>query len=129
MFYATHKYLDKQQYNAMFNRKLPGPIYDQDGNSLGTGEGYKFQINNKIKSNMKVASEDSGAKVFLDLWHNNRDFYNFVTDESRMAAHFVKDKYKFKGYREAKRCWISCKTKTINQRIRTLKPFIACSTM
>ena len=102
MFYATHKVLDKQQYNALFNRKLPGPVYDDDGNSLGTGAGYKFKINNKLSQDIKVASEDSGAKVFLDLYSKNRDFYNFVTDKDRMESLFVSDKYKFKGYREAK---------------------------
>ena len=103
MFYATHKELDKQQYNALFNRKLPSPVYDDDGNSLGTGQGYKFKINNKLQQDIKVASEDSGAKVFLELYNKNRDFYNFVTDEGRMESLFVKDKYKFKGYRESKK--------------------------
>ena len=103
MFYATHKTLDKQQYNALFNRKLKEPIYDENGKKLGTDQGYKFKINNKISKNIKVASEDSGSKIFLDLWSQKRDFYNFVTDESRMASLFVKEKYKFKGYREAKK--------------------------
>lgn len=103
MFYATHKILDKHQYNALFNRKLKEPIYDENGKKLGTDQGYKFKINNKISQNIKVASEDSGSKIFLDLWSQKRDFYNFVTDETRMASLFVKDKYKFKGYREAKK--------------------------
>lgn len=103
MFYATHKELDKQQYNALFNRKLPSTVYDDNGNPLGTGEGYKFKINNKISQDIKVASEDSGARIFLDLYNKNRDFYNFVTDPNRMESLFVKDKYKFKGYRESKK--------------------------
>lgn len=102
MFYATHKALDKHQYNALFNSKLPSTVYDEGGNSLGTGAGYKFKINNKLSQDVKVASEDSGAKVFLDLYSKNRDFYNFVTDKDRMESLFVTDKYKFKGYREAK---------------------------
>ena len=102
MFYATHTYLDKQQYNALFNRKLSQPIFDENGNSLGTGDGYKFRIDNKLSETIKVASEDSGAKVFSDLYKNSRDFYNFVTDDTRMKSLFVKDKYKFKGYRESK---------------------------
>lgn len=93
MFYAAHTKLDKHQYNAWFNRKA---VID------GT-ETYKFKINNKIASDMKVASEDSGAKAFLKLYSQDRDFYNFVTDEKRMVSHFVQDKYKFKGYREAKK--------------------------
>lgn len=93
MFYASHTKLDNHQYDALFNRKA---VID------GT-ETYKFKINNKIASDMKVASEDSGAKAFLKLYSQDRDFYNFVTDENRMASHFVQDKYKFKGYREAKK--------------------------
>lgn len=102
MFYAAHTKLDKHQYNALFNRKIQMPLYDDDGNEIGTGESYKFKINNKVASDMKVASEDSGAKAFMQLYSKDRDFYNFVTDKSRMESHFVKDKYRFKGYREAK---------------------------
>ena len=54
------------------------------------------------RSDIKVASEDSGAEVFRHLYKKDRDFYNFVTDESRMQDYFVKDKYKFRGYREAR---------------------------
>lgn len=103
MFYATHKALDKQQYNALFNRKLPSTVYDDNGNSLGTGAGYKFRIDNKLAKDVKVASEDSGIKVFQSLYSSNRDFYNFVTDSKRMESLFVSDKYKFKGYRESKK--------------------------
>ena len=65
------------------------PIYDQDGNEIGTGQ-------------FKVASEDSGAKIFANLYKKDRDFYNFVIDSERMESYFVKDKYKFKGYRESR---------------------------
>lgn len=102
MFYAAHTPTDKHQYNALFNKKISIPLYDQNGNEMGTGDFYKFKINNKISKDIKVASEDSAARVFLNLYNKDRDFYNFVHDESRMESHFVKDKYKFKGYREAK---------------------------
>lgn len=101
MFYATHNVLDKHQYNALFNRPIPQTIYDDDGNPIGTGLFMKYRINNGIKSDMKVASEDSGAAIFSDLYKKDRDFYNFVTDAERMQSYFVSDKYKFKGYREA----------------------------
>lgn len=101
MFFAAYKYFDKHQYNAMFNKKVPQTIYDEDGNAIGTGEFLKFKINNNVKSDMKVASEDSGAEVFRQLYKNDRDFYNFVTDKSRMQECYPKDKYVFKGYREA----------------------------
>lgn len=102
MFYATHNVLDKHQYNALFNKKIPKTLYDTDGKSMGTGYCLKYQINNSLKKDMKVASEDSGAEIFRKLYKKDRDFYNFVTDEERMQNYFVEDKYKFKGYREAR---------------------------
>lgn len=102
MFYATHNVLDKHQYNALFNKKLPQTLYDENGQSIGTGMFMKWRINNSLKTDIKVASEDSGAEVFRSLYKKDRDFYNFVTDSSRMQSYFVDDKYKFKGYREAR---------------------------
>lgn len=102
MFYATHDNLDKHQYNALFNRKIPQTLYDENGNDIGTGYFMKYRIDNNIKSDLKVASEDSGAEIFRKLYKKDRDFYNFVTDSERMQNYFVKDKYKFKGYREAR---------------------------
>lgn len=102
MFYATHNVLDKHQYNALFNRKIPQIIYDEKGNAVGTGMFMKYRIDNSIKHDLKVASEDSGAEVFRQLYKKDRDFYNFVTDDERMQSYFVSDKYKFKGYRESR---------------------------
>lgn len=91
MFYAVSTNKDRHYYNAFFNKKV------SDGNKSF----YKFRIINKVKSDIDVASEDSGSKVFMELYSKNRDFYNFVRDPKRMESYFVKDKYKFKGYREA----------------------------
>lgn len=102
MFYATYKKLDKHQYNAMFNRKVKQEVLDEDGNAIGTGYFLKYKINNTANKDMMVASEDSGAKKFLDLYSKDRDFYNFVRNPERMQKYFVDDKYKFKGYREAR---------------------------
>lgn len=102
MFYATHDILDKHQYNALFNRPVPQTLYDEKGQAIGTGTCFKYRIDNKLKSNIKVASEDSGADIFMKLYKKDRDFYNFVTDSNRMENYFVKDKYKFKGYQESK---------------------------
>lgn len=102
MFFATHKALDRHQYNALFNRKVPMPIYDKDGNEIGTGQFLKYRVDNSLKSDVKVASEDSAAKIFQELYKKDRDFYNFVTDENRMQSYFVQDKFKFKGYRESR---------------------------
>ena len=101
MFYATHNSLDKHQYNVLFNRPIPQPVYDENGKQIGTGAFMKYRIDNSLKTDLKVASEDSGAEVFMNLYRKDRDFYNFVTDKDRMQSYFVKDKYKFKGYREA----------------------------
>ena len=102
MFYATHNVLDKHQYNALFNRPIPRTVYDENGNPIGTGNFMKYRIDNSLKKDIKVASEDSGAEVFRDLFKKDRDFYNFVMDEDRMQSYFVSDKYKFKGYREVR---------------------------
>ena len=102
MFYATHNVLDKHQYNALFNRPIPQTIYDEKGNPIGTGNFMKYRIDNSLKTDIKVASEDSGAEVFRELFKKDRDFYNFVMDEDRMQSYFVSDTYKFKGYREVR---------------------------
>lgn len=91
MFYAAYDKWDKHEYNALLNKKVEQPIYDKDGNMIGTGKFYKFRINNNVNKDIKVASEDSGTDAFINLYKNNRDFYNFVTDPERMQKHF--DKY------------------------------------
>lgn len=102
MFYATHKALDKHQYNALFNRKVPNDVYDKDGNKIGTNVMLKYRINNGLKQDIKVASEDSASDIFMNLYSKDRDFYNFVTDPERMRSYFVEDKYKFQGYKEVR---------------------------
>ena len=101
-FYAAYRTLDKHQYNALFNRPIPRELFDENGNSLGTGTFCKYKIDSKLAKDLKVASEDSAAEIFTSLYSKDRDFYNFVTDEKRMRSYFVSSKYKFKGYREAR---------------------------
>lgn len=92
MFYATHDKWDKHFYNAFFNKKLP----------IGSEKKVlKYRITNEAAKNVDIASEDSGANIFKDLYSKDRDFYNFISDKDRMRKMFVADKYKFKGYREA----------------------------
>lgn len=102
MFFAATNAWDKHQYNAMFNQPMPKDIKDENGKSIGNGFYCKYAINNKLASNVKVASEDSGARILGDLFKKNRDFYNFLTDKDRMQSYFVDSKYKFRGYREAR---------------------------
>lgn len=101
MFFAASDKLDKHQYNALFNKPIPQPIYDDDGNNIGNGQFLKYKIDTKLTKDIKVASEDSGAKIFRDLYKKDRDFYNFVTDPNRMISLYPKNKYVFKGYRES----------------------------
>lgn len=103
MFYAAYNKWDKHQYNALFNKPIPQDIFDKDGNKIGTGQCFKWKIDNALARDIKVASEDSGASEFAKLFKKDRDFYNFVTDKDRMRSYFVDDKYKFKGYREARK--------------------------
>lgn len=102
MFYSTHKKLDQYQYNALFNKPVKEVLYDENGNSIGSTKYLKYSITNIANKDIKVASEDSGAKAFKDLYSKDRDFYNFVTDPNRMENYFVDSKYKFKGYRESR---------------------------
>ena len=102
MFYAAHTFADRHQYNALFNRPIQKPILDKDGNEIGSAQCMKYRINHKLNKDVKVASEDSSADIFMNLYKNDRDFYNFVTDEGRMRSYFVEDKYKFRGYRESR---------------------------
>lgn len=91
-FFAAHNKFDKHWYNAMFNR----PYKDVSGNTV-----LKYAITNKAIKNIDVASEDSGADMFKQLYKNDRDFYNFVTDKDRMRRIFNYDKKQWKGYKKA----------------------------
>lgn len=102
MFYATFKKLDKAQYMAMFNSPIPQAVYDQKGLKIGVDKCYKFSINNEAIKDIKVASEDSATTSFMKLYSQDRDFCNFVKDPKRMASCFTEEKYKFKGYRDAR---------------------------
>lgn len=102
MFFAATNFYDKHQYDLLFNNATPKTITDENGKSLGSPVFCKFRINNKLQSDMKVASEDSGADAFGHLFKTSRDFYNFVTDDKRMSSYFTDSKYKFRGYREAR---------------------------
>lgn len=101
MFYAATNFFDTHQYNGFFNQKMPKDLYDSYGAKLGNGRCYKFQIRNGLKTDVKVASEDSGAKMFADLYKKDRDFYNFVTDSNRMMKYFDERRLHHKGYKEA----------------------------
>lgn len=102
MFYAATNMLDKAQYDTLFNGAVITRAKDENGKTIGSSIFCKYAIDNKLAKDVKVASEDSGARIFGDLYKNNRDFYNFVTDDNRLSSYFDKSKYKYKGYKEAK---------------------------
>lgn len=78
MFYAAYKQADKDQYEAWFNKKVK---------DLNTGEKVlKYRINNEALKDIKVASEDTGIKVFEKLYSTDNDFYNYVKNPNRMLA-------------------------------------------
>lgn len=94
MFYAAWDKLDRDRYMAAFN----GPVRDAE-----TGKKVrKFLITNKAIKDMNVASEDTSVEAFKKLVKNDRDFSNFIYDENRMEKHFVKTRYAWKPYREAR---------------------------
>lgn len=103
MFFASHTKADVDHYKEFFDKKVPMPIYDEAGNEIGTGEFYKYSIQNKAIKDLKVASEDSGSKIFIDLYANDRDFYNFVTDPDRLRARFEDGVHRISpGYAKAR---------------------------
>lgn len=102
MFYAAYDKRDVHEYNALFNKKMDQPVYDKDGNVIGSEKVYKFRIENIPNKNLKIASETNAANAFIDLYSKDRDFYNYVTDASRMQDKFVESRYRFQGYREAR---------------------------
>lgn len=101
MFYASHQLLDNNVYKALLNQPIPKDVFDEDGNKIGTDKVYRFAIKNKLKSDIKVASEDSAAKIFAELYGKDRNFYNFVTDPNRMMKYFDPKRLGIAGYREA----------------------------
>lgn len=102
MFYASYDKYDKHKYNAWFNRRI-SEVYQNANGAQTTRKVYKWALNNKAATDLKVASEDSASETFRNLYKKDRDFYNFVTDPNRMQSHFVESKYKFKGYVESRK--------------------------
>lgn len=102
MFYAAYTPVDKATYNILFNSPIKTEVKDREGNVVKTNRAFKYRIDNRIKKDITLASEDSGAKAFSKLYKKDRDFYNFVTDKNRLQRYFddVNKKYVHKGYHE-----------------------------
>jgi len=104
MFFAAHTKKDIDHYKAFFDKAMKQPIYDKNGNEIGSGSFLKYSIQNKAIKDLKIASEDSGSKAFKKLYENDRDFYNFVTDPNRLRNHFESGIHKISpGYASARK--------------------------
>ena len=104
MFFASHTRADVDHYKEFFDKKAPIDIFDKKGNKIGTGQYRKFSIQNKAIKDIKVASEDSGARVFRKLYKSDRDFYNFVNDPDRLNARFESGIHRISpGYAKARK--------------------------
>lgn len=89
MFYAAHTKDDKNFYMSIFNFKMPTDEFDPEtGEKIGTSNSYKYMINNKARTDIKVAGDEQSANMFSDLYKKDRDFSNFVTDKNRMQKYF-----------------------------------------
>ena len=73
-FYSTYKKKDKEWYTGMFGGK---------GVGVTVGPSAKFNINNKIVKDVKMASEKTGAAKMKELYKKDADFRSFV--DNRMA--------------------------------------------
>lgn len=89
MFYAAHTKGDKNIYMSLLNDKISKDIVDPEtGEKIGSAQCYKYMINNTAKSDINVAGEDQSIQMFENLFKNDRDFSNFVTDKDRMQKYF-----------------------------------------
>ena len=84
MFYASVTPNDKKYYKAFFSTY-------KDTNLKNITK-PKLQINNKLAKNVKVASEQSGAKVISDLYNKDENFKDFIVNKERMASLFPANK-------------------------------------
>lgn len=85
MFYAAYTPKDMAHFMTSFNDKYREPIYDENGELIGSAKVYKYKIDSVATSDIKVASEHSQENAFLSLYKSNRDFSNFVSDPERLS--------------------------------------------
>lgn len=93
-YYATLSRKDNRFYARYFNKKIK---------DVDTGKRVrKYVIRSSFSKNLNIAGEDTGIRTMSELMRNDKDFYQYIRNPQRMRAVFIKDKYKFKGYREVK---------------------------
>ena len=89
MFYATYHPIDSKSFQYVLSGKLPRTIYDDDGNEIGTGlMARNINLSTTALKDIKVASEDSSASSFSDLFKKDKDFRDFVLNDNRLSKYF-----------------------------------------
>lgn len=100
MFYAAYTKDDINKYRASgFNDKVKEIVYDDDGNEIGSSKCYKFAIDNKANTDIKVASETRQEDAFLKLFRTNKDFSNFISSKDGLYS-FFKDAQLYRTYKK-----------------------------
>lgn len=103
MFYAVHNKLDKYQYDLIFNTPVAKYNYTKNGKRIWSGFALQYKIDNTLNKDLKVASEDSGSQTFKELYTKDKDFFNYVTDSSRMLKNMPKEQFRYTTYDDARR--------------------------
>lgn len=76
-FYAAYTDNDKEYYKGLFS-------IDRKKKVAGIVPTRKFNINNKLIKDVKVASEKTGVQTMSKLYKENDDFRNFIDDPNRL---------------------------------------------
>lgn len=113
-FYAAFTESDKDWYKAKFSRLIKNKadmIIPQ----------YKTNISNKTTSDVKVASEKTGVNTMSNLYNNDSDFRDFLTNPERLKKIFPANTNK-KAYKEAVSVLDSVNTKgsATNEELKTI---------
>jgi len=89
MFYATYHPRDNESFRFSLSGKMMRTLYDDDGNEIGTGlMSRNINLPTTVTKDIKVASEDSSAKVFSDMFKKDKDFRDFVLNNDRLSKYF-----------------------------------------
>ena len=97
-FYAAYTDNDKEYYKGLFS-------IDRKKKVAGIVPTRKFNINNKLIKDVKVASEKTGVQTMSKLYKENDDFRNFIDDPNRLLKMIPKPtavgSLKRESYKEA----------------------------
>ena len=89
MFYATYRPVDNKAFRFSLSGKMMRTIYDENGNEIGTGMmSRNINLPTTVTKDIKVASEDSSANIFANMFRKDKDFRDFVTNSDRLLKYF-----------------------------------------